>query len=149
MSGHWESSLVWERAPRCVKCWCFLWVRSWEGGLLSTRDVDCFSCLMSGILSLAFSHVCYYRSFIKSSLSGWLINGLWPWLKGFLHGSAVKNLPANAGEGGSIPGLGRSPGGGNGNPLHLQYSGLENLMDRGAWRATVHGLQKSWTWLNN
>ena len=42
---------------------------------------------------------------------------------------------------GSIPGLGHSPGGGRGNPL--QYSGLENSMDRGAWRATVHGVTKS------
>ena len=43
----------------------------------------------------------------------------------------VKNLPANAGDAGSIPGLGRSPGGGNGNPL--QYSCLKNPMDRGDW----------------
>jgi len=56
----------------------------------------------------------------------------------------VKNLPANAGdvrEVRSIPGLGRSPGGGNGNPL--QYSCLENPMDRGAWRATVHGITRA------
>ena len=54
----------------------------------------------------------------------------------------VKNLPANARDTrdrGSIPGLGSSPGGGHGNPL--QYS--ENPMDRGAWRATVHGVTKS------
>ena len=44
---------------------------------------------------------------------------------------------------GSIPGLGRSPGGGHGNPL--QYSCLENPTDRGAWRATVHGVTQSWT----
>jgi len=58
----------------------------------------------------------------------------------------VKNLPASAGDirdAGSIPGLGRSPGGGHGNPL--QYSCLQNPMDRGAWRATVHGVTKSWT----
>ena len=58
----------------------------------------------------------------------------------------VKNLPANAGDirdSGSIPELGRSPGGGNGNPL--QYSCLGNFMDRGAWRATVHGVMKSQT----
>ena len=55
----------------------------------------------------------------------------------------VKNLPANAGDMGSIPGLGKSPGGGNGNPL--QYSCLENPMDRGAWWATVHGVIKSQT----
>ena len=48
----------------------------------------------------------------------------------------VKNPLANTGDSGLIPGLGRSSGEGNGNPLH--YSCLENLMDRGAWRATVH-----------
>ena len=48
---------------------------------------------------------------------------------------------------GSVPGLGRSPGGGHGNPL--QYSCLENPMDRGAWRATVHGVTKSRTWLSD
>ena len=58
-------------------------------------------------------------------------------------GSVVKNPPANAGDIGSIPGLGRSLGGGHGNPL--QYSSLENPMDRGAWRATVPGVSKSRT----
>ena len=56
----------------------------------------------------------------------------------------VKNLPANAGDirdAGSIPGLGRSPGGGHGNPL--QYSCLKNPMDRGAWWAMVHGVSQS------
>ena len=56
----------------------------------------------------------------------------------------VKNLPANAGDLrdlGLIPGSGRFPGGGNGNPL--QYSCLENSMDRGAWWATVHGVTES------
>ena len=55
----------------------------------------------------------------------------------------VKKLLENAGDLGSIPGLGRSPEEGNGNPL--QYFCLENSMDRGAWRATVHGVAKSWT----
>ena len=50
----------------------------------------------------------------------------------------VKNPPATAGDVGSIPGLGRSPGGGHGNPL--QYSCLENPMNRGAWQATVQGV---------
>ena len=56
----------------------------------------------------------------------------------------VKNLPANSGDArdvGSIPGLGRSSGGGHGNPL--QYYCQENSMDRGAWQATVHGVAKS------
>ena len=62
-------------------------------------------------------------------------------------GSVVKNLPANTGDAGSIPGLGRSPGEGNGNPL--QYSCLENPMDRGVWQATVQGVTKSWTQLSD
>ena len=56
-------------------------------------------------------------------------------------GSVMKNSPAIAGDVGWIPGSGRSPGGGNGNPL--QYSCLENPVDRGAWRAIVRGAAKS------
>ena len=59
------------------------------------------------------------------------------------YASAVKNPSANAGDKGSTSGSARSPGGGNGNPLH--YSHLENLMDREAWQATVHGVTKSHT----
>ena len=59
---------------------------------------------------------------------------------GFPGGSVVKNPPANAGDVGLIPGSGRSPGEGNGNPL--QYSCLGNPMDREAWWATVHGVTK-------
>ena len=59
-------------------------------------------------------------------------------LLGFPGGSVVKNPPANAGNMGSIPGPGRSPGEGNGNPL--QYSCLGSPKDRGAWWATVHGV---------
>jgi len=62
---------------------------------------------------------------------------------GFSGGSALKNLPATAGDTGSIPESGRSPGGGNGKPL--QYSFLENSTDRGGWRVTVHGVAKSQT----
>ena len=60
---------------------------------------------------------------------------------GFCSGSVVNNPPTNSGDMGSIPGSGRSLGGGNGNPL--QYSCLENPMDRGAWRATVYGVAES------
>ena len=69
---------------------------------------------------------------------------------GFPHGSVVKNPPdhaGDAGDAGSIPGSGRSPGGGNGNPL--QFSCLENPMDRGAWRAKVHEVTKSQTQLSD
>ena len=55
----------------------------------------------------------------------------------------VKNPPDNAGDLGSVPGLGRSPGERNGNPL--QYSSLGNPMDRGTWQTTVHGVAKSGT----
>ena len=79
----------------------------------------------------------YNRPFLPSLVDGvtFIVPiGVW----GFPGGSVVKNPLANEGDGGSIPGLGRSPGEGNGNPL--QYSCLENPMDRGAWRATVHGV---------
>ena len=76
----------------------------------------------------------------------------WPELnwrdsEGFPSGSEGKASACNAGDPASIPGLGRSPGEGNGNPL--QYSCLENPMDRGAWRATVHRATKSWARLSD
>ena len=64
----------------------------------------------------------------------------------FLGGSDGEESACNAGNPGSIPGLGRSPGEGNGNPL--QYSCLENFMDRGAGWATIHGVTKSRTRLS-
>ena len=66
---------------------------------------------------------------------------------GFPGGSEVKASASNMGDLGSIPGLGRFPGEGNGNPL--QYSCLENPMDGGAWWATVHGVAKSRTQLSD
>ena len=77
--------------------------------------------------------------------------------KGFPDGIVVKNLPAHTGDAGGVgstPGSGRSPGVGNGHPLQyhfsprLQYSCLENSMDRGAWQATVYGVTKSRMQLN-
>ena len=64
-------------------------------------------------------------------------------MEGLLIAQLVKNLPAVQEDKrcGSVPGAGRSPGEGNGNPF--QYSRLENPMDRGAWRAAVHGVEKS------
>ena len=67
--------------------------------------------------------------------------------EGLPGGSVVKNPPASAGDMGFIPGLGRSSGRGNGDPLH--YSCLENSMDRGAWRAVVHGVAESQTLLSH
>ena len=70
------------------------------------------------------------------------------YVQGFLGGSVGKEFTCNVrdkGDVGLIPGLGRSPGGGHG--ISLQYSCLENSMDRGAWWATVHRVTNSQTWL--
>ena len=76
------------------------------------------------------------------------IKMLAPWKKRYCKpGSDGKASVYNEGGLGSIPGLGRSPREGNGNPL--QYSCLENPMDRGAWRAAVYGVAKSWIRLSN
>ena len=72
------------------------------------------------------------------SLGGW--KGLCKSSMGFPGGSVVKSLPANAGDMGSVPGWGRSPGEGNGNLL--KHCCLGNPMDRGAWQAIVHGVAK-------
>ena len=69
------------------------------------------------------------------------------WILGFPGGSDSEESTCNVGHLGSIPRLGRTPGGGHDNPL--QYSCLENPMDRGAWRAIVHGVAKSWTRLSD
>ena len=66
---------------------------------------------------------------------------------GFPHWLSDKESACNAGDRGSVPGLGRSPGGGHGNPL--QYSCLENSMDRGAQQIIVHGVTKSQAQLND
>ena len=85
----------------------------------------------------------------------WFSLVIYPWvglldhmavLQGFL-GLDGKESACNAGDLSLIPGMGRSPGEGNGHPL--QYSYLENPMDRGAWWATVHGVAKSWPWLSD
>ena len=94
--------------------------------------------------------VCIYTCFTCMT-SCWTSNKsflIWVFM-GFPGGSVVKKkkkLPANAGDVGSIPGLGRPPGEGNGNPL--QYSCLENPMDRETCQATVPGVAKNWTRLS-
>ena len=70
-----------------------------------------------------------------------------PLLRGFPGGSDSKESACNAGDPGSIPESGRSPGEEKGNPL--QYPCLENSMDRGVWWAIVHGVPKSWTLLSD
>ena len=85
----------------------------------------------------------FYCSLFIVSLSLGLEKLLVTGSEGFPGGSAGKESACNAGDVGLIPGLGRSPGEGNGNPL--QYSCLENSTDRGAWQAEVHGVTKSQT----
>ena len=77
----------------------------------------------------------------------WTVILVQPVSPGFAGGSDGKESACNTGDPGSIPGPGTSPWEGNGNPL--QYSRLENSMDRGAWQATVYGVAKSWTWLSD
>ena len=104
----------------------------------------------------------YYINWsFKRSILSWLEASSWIRWQYFLYqtlefmldkfedtyGSDGKESACNSGELGSIPGLGRSPGEWNG--YSLQYSWLENSMDRGAWRATVHGVAKSQTRLSD
>ena len=86
---------------------------------------------------------CHGAEVVERPVGGMTWEGF-PWEGGFPGSSVVKNLPADAGYTGLIPGSGRSPGEGNGNPL--QYSCLGDPMDRGVWWATVHGVAKGWTW---
>ena len=107
-------------------------------------------CLSTGCKDiLSFSKKLYNSSFFSwVYVASWI--SIWVWCE---VGASqvvlmVKNMPANVGDIGdssSIPGLGRSPGGGHDNAL--QCSCLENPMDRGAWWATVHGVPMSQTWL--
>ena len=86
----------------------------------------------AGTLSVRVSTKEFHKSTILSTA---------PCCRGFPGGSEVKASACNVGDPGPIPGSGRSPGEGNGNPL--QYSFLENPMDRGAWSTTIHGVTDS------
>ena len=89
---------------------------------------------------VVFGFVCVFKSSVVIKQDGFKKQGHLVITMGFLGGSVVKNLPANAEDTGSIPMSGRSPGEENGNPLH--YSCLGNPVDRGAWGPTVHGVTK-------
>ena len=103
-----------------------------------------------GVLTPGYFEPCNFPS-IKTPKA--VCSGIFEWhilATGASHVAlVVKNLPANAGDkrdASLIPGSGRSPGEGNG--ILFQYSCWENPRDRGAWRATIHGVAKSHTWLN-
>ena len=109
---------------------------------------------MRGLRCEALSPTCSFHSSFslcyhmrkKSLMESCGLDQLHPGI-GFPGGSVLMNLPANAGDAGSIPGSRRSPEGGNNNPL--QYSCLGNPIDSGAWRATVHRIAKSQTRLSD
>ena len=110
---------------------------------------SCSSHLESCICPYFEEHPPFLLFFLLSLFFCLLFPQIHTYMWGFPDATVVKNLPVNAGDArvvGSIPGLGRSPREGNGNPL--QYSCLGNSMDRGAWRATVHGATKSQAWLS-
>ena len=90
---------------------------------------------------------CYSLELCIKMLLSFLFSFAFQFSVDLIGGLEVKASACNAEDLSSIPGLGRSPGEGNGNPL--QYSCLENPMDRGAWWATVHGVAKSWTRLSD
>ena len=98
-----------------------------------------------GKLGLALvGRAMFSKVLIQLSADGWSCTPSLP--RGSQVALVVKNLPANAGDirdTGSVPGSGRAPRGEHGNPL--QYSCLENPMDRGVWWATIHRVSKSWT----
>ena len=102
---------------------------------------------------LPFEHLATLTSAVQLQVLPWnRIQSPYVGIWDFPGGTDCKEPTCQCGDvrvAGSIPGLGRSPGGGHGNPL--QYSCLENPMDRGAWWATVHGVAQSWTrqkWLS-
>ena len=115
---------------------CFLLGSPWGQGLICLLSSSPWNIRSAFFLCIYICKVYFFVFRIAYSFN-WGLPG----------SSDGKESACNAGDLGSIPGLGRFPGGGNGNPF--QYSCLENSMDRGAWRATVHGVAKSRTQLSD
>ena len=169
----WDPSLRLLRQPRKQLSFCFL--PPWEGPgkaqALPGSTISVISCILHcASLGLSYKARPLHQTLLPSlqilssfsqfpylvwietetarsgaskylqTRSNFMLNNLPP---GFPGGSVVKNLPTNAGDAGLIPGSGRSPGRGHGNTL--QYSCLENPLDREAWWATVHRITKSRT----
>ena len=145
----------WDGWMASLTRWTWVWTSSgswwWTGkpGVLQSMGSQRIG--HDWVTELIHTHTMKYYSAIKKN-EVLPFATIWDDLEiimGFPDGAMVKYLPASTGDArdtGSIPGLGRSPGVGNGNPP--QYSCLENSVDRGAWWATVHGVTKSRTWLN-
>ena len=153
---------------RLISCGAQALVTPWHVGSFQTRNWTRVPCIGMQILYCQDTREVMLDNLFQESSGTWLVmlahqSMLWgldssfsSWIWGdFLDGMGhwglpkvalvVKNPPASAGDAGSVLVSGRSPGGGNGSPL--QYSCLENPMDREAWWATVHGVTKSRTLL--
>ena len=124
---------------RVTECQTRLSELNWSVFFQSLADMDA---LPGCLIKFSQGHGGYHRwsNFYPFQVVNWIINS-------GLGGSDGKESACNTGDPGSIPGLGRSPGEING--YSLQYSCLGNPTDRGACQATVHGVAKSWTWLND
>ena len=131
---------------KCHIYWLYqYWLYQTNICLLTNEDFSSFvipctfpSCLLSLIFGPSVINIRHPIGYLCAFKWGF------PW---WLRWSGIRLQCRSCRDVDSLPGGGRSPGGGHGNPL--QYSCLENSMDRGAWRATVHGVPKSWTRLNN
>ena len=158
---HWLDGHECEKTPgavdgqgslACCSAWGHRVRNSWVTELNWTKDRNVIY-QHSPLLMTSYSKSPHIRSMNSAYTCWWGRQGsIWnsrflSICHGFPGGSVVKNPPANAGDMDSIPGLGKSAGGGNGNPL--QYSCLGNPTDRKAWQATVHGVAKSRTRLSN
>ena len=123
--NHWSPSEAWplfEQLPGSGPAWWYL-----------EEDPPC----QSDLVGMGWAG-CWGKAFI---------GGIWGFPDDSVGQESTCDVRRDAGDSGSIPGLGRSPGQGNGNPFY--YSCLKNPMDRGAWWATVEKVAKSWTCLSN
>ena len=133
-----------EPTPLALKAWSLnQWTTRWvlvlnffdpQFPYLQNEDNNCIS---SDVVRIQWDHIYKAYSILPATWELFTISG----------GSEVKESARSVGDPGLIPGSGRFPGKGNGNPL--RYSCLENPKGRGAWRATVHGVSKSWTRLSD
>ena len=125
-------SLFWGEGACCVACGILV---PWPGMEPRPWQVSATG-LPGNSLRVSYIPLCWRHLYMDSNRNNYFLFRR----KGFPGSSVVKNLPANAGDTGLIPGPGRSTGGGNSDPL--QHSSLGKSMDRGMWWAIVHGLQR-------
>ena len=121
----------------------FVFFSMWSKHLKAPKLTDFFAYHLSPPIHLLY----YFHNYTAMPVLHFRLLTALHHSRGFPGGSDGKESACNVGHWGSVPGLGRSPGEGNSNPL--QYSCLENPMDRGAWRATIHGVAKGWTQLSD